>query len=249
MTNGQKPADSGKTEDNPAGNDDGHAYYLMKLYAFVIVLVLIIGVGLAYFTQNFCFVPFGVVIMGIVAFFGVLRISRALTGTDEGEMRKAITVAILVVYLGLLPTLAFQGILQFEVTGNTTATAASDVTILNQTVNQTVVQVTPKDVSLYETVVTSFTALVAAVLLFYFGSGPLDSYYNFLKAKAEGPSDVPPATITPEQAPVEQVPAEEPVVEAVDPTETEKETTVLRYDSDGNCVEKTVTIERIKKVE
>ena len=236
MTNG------GNAEEKDPKNDS-EAYRLMKLYAGAIILILFLGVLVAYFTQNFAAVPFAVVIMGIIAFFGVLRISRALTGSNEGEMRKAITVAILVVYLGLLPTLAFQGILQFEFTGN--SSPATDVTILNQTDNQTVLQVTPKDVSLYETVVTSFTALVAAVLLFYFGSGPLDSYYNFLKAKAEESGGSSSSTTPPEQV----APEEAAAAEAVDPTATEKETTIFKYDSDGKCVEKTVTTERIKKIE
>ena len=230
-----------KEQENPL--NDNKAYFLMKLYAIIIIAILIIGVLLAYIIKNFAAVPFAVVIMGIIAFFGVLRISKALTGSEHG-MRMAITVSILVVYLGLLPTLAFQGILQFDITGN--ATNPSDVTILNQTDNQTVLQVTPKDVSLYETVVTSFTALVAAVLLFYFGSGPLDSYYGFLKAKQEESSGSSSTNTPTDQAKPEEAAADK---EKVDPTALEKEITVFKYDNKGNCVEKTVTTERTKKIE
>lgn len=206
----------------------------------LIISILIAGIYLAFHFNNFAFVPYSVVITGIVAFFTVIKISRALSNS-ENEMRKAITVAIMVVYLGLLPTLAFQGILQFQVTGN--ASTASDVAIINQTANQTVLQLTPKDVSLSETVVTSFTTLVAAVLLFYFGAGAFDSYIQNRGDSSSGSS----STTT---APKEIVPDEAAAAEAeVDPTTTEKETTVFKYDSEGNCVEKTVTTERIKKIE
>jgi hypothetical protein len=170
------------------------AYKWTGYLAVIIILILIVGIVLAFILSNFAIVPFSVVIMGIVAFFGVLRISRALPvpGDDQkssAEMRKAITVSILVTYLGLLPTLAFQGILQFQVTGNKTA----DVALLNQTVNQTAVQVVPQAISLSETVVTSFTALVTAVLLFYFGSRTLENIKNG-KGSGDGKTDESPGT-------------------------------------------------------
>lgn len=226
MTNDPNPKKSSVDAHDP---DDGKAYKLMLYMAVLIISILGFGIFLAFYLKNFAFVPFSVVVMGIIAFFGVLRINRALPGSNENEMRKSITVSILVVYLGLLPTLAFQGILQFQLTGNT----SSEVAVLNQTANQTIVQVIPQTVALSETVVTSFTALVAAVLLFYFGSRTANSYYDFLKAKEE--------TKTTE--------ATEDDTETVDSTETEKEVTVVKYDSEGKCVEKTVTTERIKKIE
>lgn len=221
--------------------DDSVAYKWMGAMAAAIILILIIGVGIAFYLKNFAIVPFSVVVTGILAFFGVLRVSRALSGSNENEMRKSITVAILVVYLGLLLTLAFQGILQFQVTGNTT----SDVAVLNQTVNQTVVQVIPQTVALSETVVTSFTALVAAVLLFYFGSRSLDSYYTYLAGKS---GTTPPAAGDSSSNGGESGAGSEVTGEATakSPTTTAKEVTVERFDKDGNLLEKTVTTERVK---
>lgn len=231
LTNDQN---SGKSE----GSNDSRAYLLMLIMGILIISILIAGIYLAFHFNNFAFVPYSVVITGIVAFFTVIKISRALSNS-ENEMRKAITVAIMVVYLGLLPTLAFQGILQFQVTGN--ASTASDVAIINQTANQTVLQLTPKDVSLSETVVTSFTTLVAAVLLFYFGAGAFDSYIQNKGGSSSGSTTTTPKEVVPEEAAAAEAEA--------DPTATEKETTVFKYDSEGNCVEKTVTTERIKKIE
>jgi hypothetical protein len=208
-------------------NQDEKAYKLIWIMAAFIIIILVFGIFLAFYFKNFAIVPFSVVIMGIISFFGVLRISRALTGTNENEMRKSITVSILVVYLGLLPTLAFQGILQFQVTGN----KSTELAVLNQTANQTVVQVIPQTIALSETVVTSFTALVAAVLLFYFGSRTLDSYY----ASGKGGK-------------TQEAPNNGGDGSGESPTETEKETIVAIYDKDEKLVEKTVTTERIKKV-
>ena len=215
-------------EQSSDNNQNENAYKLIWIMAAFIIIILVVGIFLAFYFKNFAIVPFSVVIMGIISFFGVLRISRALTGTNENEMRKSITVSILVVYLGLLPTLAFQGILQFQVTGN----KSTELAVLNQTVNQTVVQFVPQTIALSETVVTSFTALVAAVLLFYFGSRTLDSYY----ASGKGGQ-------TQEAAPNNG--GDE---SGKSPTETEKETTVAIYDKDEKLVEKIVTTERIKKV-
>jgi hypothetical protein len=93
-------------------------------------------------------------------------------------MRRSITVAIVVVYLGLLPTLAFQGILQYQVldldktpitniTINESANVATNQTI-QTTTNQTI-QTAPIPIDLQETAIASFTALVTAVVLSYFG--------------------------------------------------------------------------------
>lgn len=238
MTNDQNQGQSSGTVP-----DDSEAYKWMGAMAAAIILILIIGVGLAFYLKNFAIVPFSVVVTGILAFFGVLRVSRALSGSNENEMRKSITVAILVVYLGLLPTLAFQGILQFQVTGNTT----SDVAVLNQTVNQTVVQVIPQTVALSETVVTSFTALVAAVLLFYFGSRSLDSYYTYLAGKSGTNPPPPPAGDSSSNGGEGGAGSEVTGEAAVkSPTTTAKEVTVERFDKDGNLLEKTVTTERVK---
>lgn len=208
---------------------DRNAYIIMVGMAVVIIVILIFGILQAFNSGNFAFVPYSVVIMGIVSFFTVLYVSRALSNSEH-EMRKAITVAIMVVYLGLLPTLAFQGILQFQVTGN--ATAAADVAIINQTANQTVLQFTPKDISLSETVVNNFTTLVAAVLLFYFGAGAFESYVKAINGSSSTNNS-----------------SQQKEDEAVDPLTTEKETKIIKYDSKGNCVEKTVTTERTKKIE
>lgn len=133
-----------------------------RMFYLALIVIAIIGAGLllAYYISNFTIVPFTVVVTGIVTFFGVLIISNEQSVDDPkgGAMRKAITVAIVVVYLGLLPTLAFQGIIQYQVLDNNT---------LNQSLNQTTHAV-PVDLS--ETVISSFTALVTAVVLFYFGS-------------------------------------------------------------------------------
>ncbi|WP_321421727.1 hypothetical protein [uncultured Methanobacterium sp.] len=225
------------------GNDDKNeeAYSLMKKMATGIILILIVGIGLAFYLKNFAIVPFSVVIMGIITFFGMLRISRALTGTNENEIRKSITVSIMVVYLGLLPTLAFQGILQFQFTGN--ITSGTEVSLLNQTVNQTVIQVIPQTVSLSETVVTSFTALVAAVLLFYFGAGSLDKYTAAIK-DASSTSTVAAATSSHDSK-------DDSVTDNTvtsNPTKFEKEVTVAKYDKDGKYLGKTVTTEKVKKI-
>lgn len=225
------------------GNDDKNeeAYSLMKKMATGIIVILIVGIGLAFYLKNFAIVPFSVVIMGIITFFGMLRISRALTGTNENEIRKSITVSIMVVYLGLLPTLAFQGILQFQFTGN--ITSGNEVSLLNQTVNQTVIQVIPQTVSLSETVVTSFTALVAAVLLFYFGAGSLDKYTAAIK-DASSTSTVAAATSSNDSK-------DDNVTDNTvtsNPTKFEKEVTVAKYDKDGKYLGKTVTTEKVKKI-
>ena len=213
-------------------DDDKKAYRWMAIMGGAIIGILIVGIILAYVFKNFAMVPFAVVIMGILAFFGVLRISRALTSSNnDNEIRKSITVSIMVVYLGLLPTLAFQGLFQFQLTGNSTTDAA----VINQTINQTVVQVIPTT-GISETVVTSFTALVAAVLLFYFGSRTLDSYYSSVKgAKSDESSDKADSSKDGDSG-------------CSDQTKTEKETTVAKYDKDGKLIEKTVTTERVKAV-
>lgn len=233
------------------GNNKGdeEAYSLMKIMAGAIIGILFIGVALAFYYKNFAIVPFSVVIMGIITFFGMLRISRALTGTNENEIRKSITVSIMVVYLGLLPTLAFQGILQFQFTGN--LTSGSEVSLLNQTVNQTVIQVIPQTVSLSETVVTSFTALVAAVLLFYFGAGSLDKYTAAVKgSNADSGSSSPssPSSSPSDSSSDPKDSSSSNSGSATDPLKVEKEVIVVKYDKDGNLIGKTVTTERIKKV-
>lgn len=227
--NKEESSDDKKKKKEEIKKQDMKAYIIMVVMAVIIILILCSGIILAYSYKNFAFVPYSVVIMGIVTFFTVIFVSRALSNS-ENEMRKAITVSIMVVYLGLLPTLAFQGILQFEVTGN--ATAATDVALLNQTANQTILQVVPHDISLSETVITSFTSLVAAVLLFYFGAGALDFYVK----NKNGSSSTNNTSQQEEE-------------ETVDPLTTEKETKIIKYDSEGNCVEKTVTTERTKKIE
>ncbi len=140
------------------------------------VSIIIVGFFLTYFFKIFAILPFSIVIMGIVVFFGVLKISRAPSviddTKDQGNMRRAITVSIVVVYLGLLPTLAFQGIIQFQTTLNTTLNKTANLALLNQTIANTA----PQTYTLTTTVVESFTALVAAVILFYFGSRSLDGY-------------------------------------------------------------------------
>lgn len=150
-------------------SDDTDGLKWTKYLAVTSVAVIIVGFILTFLFRTFAILPFSVVVMGILVFFGILRISRALQSNNgdrgQAEMRKAITVSIVVVYLGLLPTLAFQGIIQFQAAANTTA-----INILNQTAVNTVPQV-----SLSETVVTSFTALVTAVILFYFGSRTLEN--------------------------------------------------------------------------
>jgi hypothetical protein len=123
----------------------------------------ILGIGLlaAFYFNKFTIIPFAVVLTGIVTFFGVLIISDRVLKTDDvtgGSMRRALTSAIVVVYLGLLPTMAFQGMIQYQII---------DSNSLNLTLNQTA-QFIPMELS--ETVVTSFTTLVTAVILFYFGS-------------------------------------------------------------------------------
>ena len=229
------------------GSDDKNeeAYSLMKKMAAGIILILIFGIGLAFYFKNFAIVPFSVVIMGIITFFGMLRISRALTGTNENEIRKSITVSIMVVYLGLLPTLAFQGILQFQFTGN--LTSGTEVSLLNQTVNQTVIQVIPQTVSLSETVVTSFTALVAAVLLFYFGAGSLDKYTAAVKG-AKSDSNSSSSSSSSDSSSDSKDGSTSISSSGTDPVKVEKEVTVAEYDKDGKLIGKTVTTERIKKV-
>ncbi len=224
-------------------DENKEAYSLMKIMAAGIILILIFGIGLAFVFKNFAIVPFSVVIMGIITFFGMLRISRALTGTNENEIRKSITVSIMVVYLGLLPTLAFQGILQFQFTGN--LTSGAEVSLLNQTVNQTVIQVIPQTVSLSETVVTSFTALVAAVLLFYFGAGSLDKYTAAVKGAN---ADSGPSSSSHSDSSSSKDSSTGTSTSVTDPLKVEKEVTVVKYDKDRNIIERTVTTERIKKV-
>lgn len=140
--------------------------------AIIAVFVIVAGFILTFLFRTFAILPFSVVIMGIIVFFGILRVSNALKEKDDergkNAMRKAITVSIVIVYLGLLPTLAFQGIIQFQAAVNTTA-----INVLNQTAASTVPQA-----SLSETVVTSFTVLVTAVILFYFGSRTLETIYK-----------------------------------------------------------------------
>jgi putative Mn2+ efflux pump MntP len=154
--------------------------------AVIAVAIIIAGFILTFAFKTFAILPFSIVIVGIVVFFGVLKISRALEPTNadtrKAEMRKAITVSIVVVYLGLLPTLTFQGIIQFQAAANTTA-----INVLNQTATNTIPQI-----SLSETVVTSFTALVAAVILFYFGSRILETYFNTQKSDEENTSTTEP---------------------------------------------------------
>ncbi|MDP3066802.1 MAG: hypothetical protein Q8N08_08710 [Methanobacteriaceae archaeon] len=125
--------------------------------------IIIIGLILAFWLNNFAIVPFTVVLTGIVAFWGTIIISNQLADRDDqnsGEMRRAITVAIVVVYLGLLPTLAFSGILQYQVLDLKPSA--------NLTLNETL-QTIPQPIEESTTAITSFTALVTAVILFYFG--------------------------------------------------------------------------------
>lgn len=141
--------------------------------AFLILIIILGGLIFAINTNNFAYVPFGVVLAGIVAFFGIMIISNQLADKDDinsGEMRRAIAVAVVVVYLGLLPTLAFQGILQYQVLG-LNETPTSNVTFnesSNVTTNSTI-QAAPLPVELSQTAISSFTALVTAVILSYFG--------------------------------------------------------------------------------
>lgn len=210
---------------------NANGYRAYGWLALALIVTLCLGIIIAYLCQNFFAVPFAVVIMGIISFFGVLWITKS-DPDETAVMRKAITVSILVVYLGLLPALTFQGILQFQVTENTTM----EVTVLNQTI----VQAVPQAISLVETVVTSFTALVAAVLLFYFGSRSLDNYYDYLKkGKSPGDENSGAGAASPESA----------AVSSVDPTKTEKVTTIERYDKDEKLIDKTVTTETYKNVE
>ena len=151
--------------------DDGGFIHTFAL-AFISVLILILGFISTFYFKTFAILPFSVVIIGILVFFGVLYISRAFPGTNTGgndaAIRKGITVSIVVVYLGLLPTLAFQGIIQFQATGNKTTALLND----------TIVSTVPQTYALSDTVVTSFTALVTAVILFYFESRTLENIRN-----------------------------------------------------------------------
>jgi len=146
-----------------------------KTIGLAVLIFIIIGLGIigAFISNQFAFVPFGVVLAGIVAFFGIMIISNQLADKDDinsGEMRRAIAVAIVVVYLGLLPTLAFQGILQYQVLG-LNETPTSNVTF-NESSNITTTETTPAaplPIELSQTAISSFTALVTAVILSYFG--------------------------------------------------------------------------------
>lgn len=144
-----------------------HSLLYTGVLAIISVLVIFLGFVFTFIFKTFAILPFSVVIMGIVVFFGVLYISGALSDKDTGNaaIRKGITVSIVVVYLGLLPTLAFQGIIQFQATGNKTTAL----------LNNTIVSTVPQTYALSDTVVTSFTALVTAVILFYFGSRTLEN--------------------------------------------------------------------------
>lgn len=146
---------------------DDHSLLYTGVLAIIAVVIIFLGFIFTFIFKTFAILPFSVVIMGIVVFFGVLYISRALSDTNNGNaaIRKGITVSIVVVYLGLLPTLAFQGIIQFQATGNKTTAL----------LNNTIVSTVPQTYALSDTVVTSFTALVTAVILFYFGSRTLEN--------------------------------------------------------------------------
>jgi hypothetical protein len=164
-------------------NNDTDALSMSVYLAFISIIIIIVGFILTYLLKIFAILPFSIVIVGILVFFGVLRVTRVLSADDENqdkrEIRKAITVSIVVVYLGLLPTLAFQGIISFQTTLNTTLNNTANLALLNQTIANTA----PQTYTLTTTVVESFTALVAAVILFYFGSRSLDGYYDYLKSK------------------------------------------------------------------
>lgn len=151
------------------GDNEDHSLLYTGVLAIISVLIVFLGFIFTFIFKTFAILPFSVVIMGIVVFFGVLYISRALSDTNTGSgnaaIRKGITVSIVVVYLGLLPTLAFQGIIQFQATGNKTTAL----------LNNTIVSTVPQTYALSDTVVTSFTALVTAVILFYFGSRTLEN--------------------------------------------------------------------------
>lgn len=73
------------------------------------IRILVLGSWLAFVFKKFVFVPFPVLIMGIVSFCSVLGIFRVLSGSNKNEMRKSITIE-LAVNLGLIPTLAFPRI-------------------------------------------------------------------------------------------------------------------------------------------
>lgn len=151
------------------GDNDDHSLLYTGVLAIISIVIVFLGFIFTFIFRTFAILPFSVVIMGIVVFFGVLYISRALSDTNTGSgnaaIRKGITVSIVVVYLGLLPTLAFQGIIQFQATGNKTTAL----------LNNTIVSTVPQTYALSDTVVTSFTALVTAVILFYFGSRTLEN--------------------------------------------------------------------------
>lgn len=122
------------------------------------IIVLSIGISLAYLWSKTYLVPFSVSIMGIITFFGILTVSNTLSGKSEftsGEIRQAITGAFVVLYFGLIPMMIFK-CFQLEHTQNT----------------------------LY--IFDSLTYLVSAVVLFYFGSRTLENVIAKWPSKKEG---------------------------------------------------------------
>ncbi len=161
--------------------------YKWTIYLAIIALIaLIFGFILAFWLKKSAILPFTVVIDGIIIFFGVLIISNALSNSNPlstGEMRKAITVSVVVVYFGLLPIFTLKGLLNLEVGSQTVATA------LNQT--------SVPEIAFQDSVIGEFTTLVGAVILFYFGSRTIENYWKYKNGKKDESADNQKTTVNP----------------------------------------------------
>ena len=76
-----------KSSQQPSGDAD--ALKLTKYLAIIAVFVIVTGFILTFLFRTFVILPCSVVIMGIIVFFGILRISKALKEKDDERGKNA----------------------------------------------------------------------------------------------------------------------------------------------------------------